>query len=47
MSEYKDKIVALFKDMDVEVRDWRFVVEKVETEYNIEAGIKLTIKPKD
>ena len=46
VSEYKDKLVATFKDMDVEVKDWHFAVGKAEKEYTVEVNVKLTIKPK-
>jgi len=46
ISEYKDKLVATFKDMDVEVKDWNFAVGKAEKEYNVEVNVKLVIKPK-
>ena len=46
ISEYKDKLVATFKDMDVEVKDWHFTVGKVEKEYTVEVNVKLSIKPK-
>ncbi len=44
--EYKDAIVAKFKDMEVEVKDWNFSVGKMENEYNVEVNIKLGIKQK-
>ena len=46
VSEYKDKLVAAFKDMDVEVKDWHFAVGKLEKEYTVEVNVKLGIKPK-
>jgi len=46
ISEYKDKLVATFKDMEVEVKDWHFSVGKAEKEYTIEVNVKLGIKPK-
>ena len=46
ISEYKDAMVAAFKDMDVEVKDWNFSVNKVEKQYNVEVNLKLTLKPK-
>ena len=44
--EYKDTIVNQFKDMEVEVKDWKFSVGKAEKEYNVEIVIKLGIRPK-
>jgi len=46
VGEYKDALVAAFKDMDVEVRDWNFSVGKVENQYNVDVTVKLTVKPK-
>ncbi len=46
MSKYKHEVVATFKDMEVDVKTWNFSVNKVEKEYNVEANLKLTIKPK-
>ena len=46
VASYKDSLVAHFKDMDVEVKDWNFAVGKVEKEYNVEVTVKIAIKPK-
>jgi hypothetical protein len=46
VSEYKDKLVANFKDMEVDVKDWHFAVGKAEKEYTVEINVKLGIKPK-
>ncbi len=43
---YRDALVAHFKDMDVEVKDWHFSVGKAENQYNVEVTVKLAIKPK-
>lgn len=47
INDYKDSLVAAFKDMDVEVKDWNFAVGKVEKQYNVEVTVKLSIKPKN
>ncbi len=47
ISEYKDKLVGTFKDMDVEVKDWHFSVGKAEKEYTVEVNVKIGIKPKN
>jgi hypothetical protein len=44
--EYKDAIVAKFKDMDVEVKDWTFSVGKAEKVYNVEVHLKLAVSSK-
>ncbi len=46
VQDYKDAVVAHFKDMEVDVKDWNFNVEKTQEEYNVEVKIKLSIKPK-
>ncbi len=46
ISEYKEKLVSTFKDMEVEVKDWHFAVGKAEKEYTVEVNVKLGIKPK-
>jgi hypothetical protein len=46
VNQYKDTLVAAFKDMDVEVKDWNFAVGKVEKQYTVEVTVKLSIKPK-
>jgi len=45
-NQAKETIVAAFKDMNVEVKDWIFAVSKVEKQYNVEVSVKLSIKPK-
>jgi hypothetical protein len=47
MSKYKSEVVATFKDMEVDVKDWNFSVNKVEKQYNVEVNLKLTLKPKE
>ena len=46
VSGYKDSLVANFRDMDVEVKDWHFSVGKAEKEYVVEVNVKLGIKSK-
>jgi hypothetical protein len=46
VSEYKDSLVATFKDMEVDVKDWHFAVGKSEKEYTVEVNVKIGIKPK-
>jgi hypothetical protein len=44
--EYKDAVVAYFKDMEVDIKDWNFSVGKKENEYTVEIAVKLGIRPK-
>ena len=46
VQEYKDAVIAHFKDMQVDVKDWNFAVGKTEEEYTVEISVKLGIKPK-
>jgi hypothetical protein len=46
IGEFKDVVVAEFKDMDVDVRNWNFAVGKTEAEYTVDVNLKLAIKPK-
>jgi hypothetical protein len=46
INQYRESIMAHFKDMDVEVKDWHVSVGKMEKEYDIDVSLKLAIKPK-
>jgi hypothetical protein len=46
INKYKESVMARFKDMDVEVKDWHVSVGKMEKEYDIDVTLKLAIKPK-
>jgi hypothetical protein len=46
VASYRDSLMAHFKDMDVEIKDWHFSVGKVDKEYNVDVTVKLSIKPK-
>lgn len=46
VNEYKEKLTATFKDMEVDVKDWHFAVGKDEKEYTVEVNVKLGVKPK-
>ena len=46
VNEYRESVMALFKDMEVEVKDWHVAVGKMEKEYNVDVTLKLAIKPK-
>jgi hypothetical protein len=46
VQEYKDAVIAHFKDMEVDIKDWNFTVGKKENEYTVEVALKLGIKPK-
>ena len=46
INQYRESIMARFKDMDVDVKDWHVSVGKVEKEYNVDVTLKLSIKPK-
>jgi len=44
--DYKDTIVNEFKDMEVELKDWKFAVGKLDKEYTVEINVKLGIRSK-
>ncbi len=46
VNDYKEAVMAHFKDMEVEVKDWNFAVGKADKEYTVEVNLKLGIKPK-
>ena len=46
INQYRESIMAHFKDMDVEVKDWHVSVGKMEKEYDLDVTLKLVIKPK-
>ncbi len=45
--DYRDALMAQFKDVELDVKNWNFSVGKVEDEYNVEVNLKLGIKPKN
>lgn len=46
VQEYMDSLIAHFKDLEVNVKDWNLAVGKTEEEYTVEISVKLGIKPK-
>jgi hypothetical protein len=44
--DYKDTLASYFKDLNVEIKDWKFAVENSEESYIIDASVKLQLKPK-
>ena len=46
LGEFKDTVVAQFKDMEVEVKNWNFAVGKTEAEYTVSVNLNLAIRPK-
>ena len=47
MTKYRDEMASHFKDMTVEVKDWRFAMEKTQEGHVIDASVKLLLKPKN
>ena len=45
-NEVKNAVIAHFKDMEVEVKDWNFSFGKAEKEYTIQFSAKLAVRPK-
>ena len=46
INQYRESVMAHFKDMEVEVKEWHVSVGKMEKEYDIDVTLKLAIKPK-
>lgn len=46
INQYRETVMAHFKDMDVEVKEWHVAVGKMEKEYDVDVTLKLAIKPK-
>ena len=46
INHYRESLMAHFKDMDVEVKEWHVTMGKVEKEYDVDIALKLTVKPK-
>ena len=45
-AKYKEEIASYFKDMTVEVKDWRFAVGKTDEGHTVDAEVKILLKPK-
>jgi len=46
INQYRESIMAHFKDMEVEVKEWHVSVGKMEKEYDVDVTLKLAVKPK-
>ena len=46
INKYRESVMALYKDMDIEVKEWHVSVRKIEKEYEIDVTLKLSVKPK-
>ena len=46
IDKYRESVMAHFKDMDVEVKEWHVSAGKMEKEYVVDVTLKLGIKPK-
>jgi len=44
--QFKDQISSFFKEHEVEVKDWKFAVENSETNYIVDASVRIMVKPK-
>jgi hypothetical protein len=45
-THFKDTVMTYFKDHEVELKDWKFGVENSETNYIIDASVKILVKQK-
>ena len=46
INQYRESIMAHFKDMEVDVKEWNVSAKKIDKEYAIDVTLKLGIKPK-
>ena len=46
INQYRESIMAHFKDMEVDVKEWNVSAKKIDKEYTIDVTLKLAIKPK-
>jgi len=46
INQYRESIMAHFKDMEVDVKEWNVSAKKIDKEYAIDVTLKLAIKPK-
>jgi len=46
ITEFRDSVVSQVKDMQAEVKDWRFAMESHEEGVIVDIGLKLLIKSK-
>ena len=44
--QFKDQVSSFFKEHEVEVKDWKFAVENSETNYIVDASVRIMVKPK-
>ena len=43
---FKDQVGSFFKEHEVEIKDWKVAVENSETNYIIDASVRVLVKPK-
>jgi hypothetical protein len=46
INQYREAVMAHFKDMEVDVKEWHVSVGKMEKEYDVDVTLKLAIKSK-
>ncbi len=45
-ADFKDSVARSLKDMNIDIKDWRFGMESHEEAVTIDVGVKILIKPK-
>ena len=45
-AKFREEIAGYFKDMNVEITEWRFAVGKTEEGHTVDAAVKLLVKKK-
>jgi len=43
---FRDQVTSYFKEHEVEIKDWKFAVENSESNFIIDASVKVLVKPK-
>ena len=43
---FRDSVGSFFKDHEVQVKDWKFAVENSESDYIVDASVKIIVKAK-
>jgi hypothetical protein len=46
VSDFKDTVASQVKDLQVDIKDWRFGVESTEDGVTVDISLKLLLKPR-
>lgn len=45
-NEFKDTLLSYFKEHNVEIKEWKFAVSNSEESFEVDAAVKIVVKPK-